>query len=208
MTPLITILMYWGAFCKKFHYYYYNHHHHHHYHHHYIKKNCINVASLRPFNVIILRTFIPDLACCIGAYQYYIHDKITIWSEAVKSCQQNGSVLAVLDSQDKLDELATKLSSLGYNNGDRFWIGLFFNASIHTFQWGSRITVNETIRNSICGGNPDGISFQRNNWCYLLKHVDSASPCFQRWHCDKKHGSGYICQVATSANGNYNYRSR
>lgn len=108
----------------------------------------------------------------------------------------------MLDTQFKLDELARKLSTLGYVNGDKFWIGLVFNSSSGQFEWSSGVTVSEIFMNSTCGINPNEHSSHGDNWCYLLKHINTSSPCFERRACDQKHGYGYICQTPTH-NGNY-----
>ncbi|KAJ7389275.1 hypothetical protein OS493_032432 [Desmophyllum pertusum] len=52
-----------------------------------------------------------DLAGYVGAYEYYIHDNATVWTEAVESCKQDGFVLAVVDTQDKLVELSNGLAT-------------------------------------------------------------------------------------------------
>lgn len=141
-----------------------------------------------------------DLAGYIEAYQYHIHDNKIKWTQAVENCQRNGSILAVLDTQDKIDELAGKLSSLGYPNADKFWIGLVFNASSQQFEWSSGVTASESVKNFTCGMNPGDHFAPRRNWCYVLKRVTSNSPCFGMQFCDWGHGKGYICQTH---NGNY-----
>lgn len=144
--------------------------------------------------------FIPDLASYIMAYEYYIHDQKTHkWTEAVDNCRRNGSILAVLDTQDKLDELSRSLSSQGYKNWNQFWIGLVFNASSRQFIWSSGATVNVTSINTTCDKIQNKRSFYGKNWCFLLKRVKSKSPCFQRRACDKRlvFGADYICQPAT-----------
>ena len=134
------------------------------------------------------------------AYEYYIHNQTThLWEEAEEHCKRNGSILTVLDTQDQLDELSRRLTSQGYKNSDRFWIGLVFNASIRQFIWSTGITVNATFINTTCNIIENEQSFYAKNWCFLFKHVKSKSHCFQRAACDKKlgGGAGYICQPST-----------
>lgn len=144
--------------------------------------------------------FVPDLASCVEANEYYIHNqKIHFWAEALEHCKGNGSILAVLDTQDKLDELSRRLTSQGYKNSAQFWIGLVFNASSRHFIWSSGATVNATSINTTCDIIQNKRSFYGENWCFLLKHVKSKSQCFKRKACDKRlhPGAGYICQPST-----------
>ena len=142
-----------------------------------------------------MQMFLSDLAGCIVASEYYINKVKATWEEANESCQKNSSVLAVLDSQQKIEELSTKLKSLGYGN-DMFWIGLLFNASTGQFVWSTGDNAQENFINSTCGINPDGnVKFIM---CYLLKHTNT-SPCFDRRYCRKDNQRyGYICQPASS----------
>ena len=145
--------------------------------------------------------FISELASCMEAYEYYINDQKThFWEEAEEHCKQNGSILAVLDTQDKLDELSRRLASQSYKKSDQFWIGLVFNASSRQFMWSSGATVNATAINTTCDIIQNEKSFHGKNWCFLLKNVKSNSHCFYRKACDKRlpqGGAGYICQPTT-----------
>lgn len=135
------------------------------------------------------------------AYEYYIHNhKTHFWEEAEEHCKRNGSILTVLDSQDKLDELSRRLTSQGYKNSDRFWIGLVFNASIRQFIWSSGVTINATSINATCDNiQNERKSFYGKSGCFLIKHVKSKPLCFHKAACDKRlpHGAGYICQPST-----------
>lgn len=144
------------------------------------------------------------------AYEYYIHKQKThLWEEAEEQCKRNGSILTVLDTQDKLDELSRRLTSQGHENSDRYWIGLVFNASIRQFVWSSGVTVNATSLNTTCKIIQNEQSFYAKNWCFLLKHVKSNSGCFHREACDERlrRGAGYICQPSTQKGISYNTRS-
>ena len=135
------------------------------------------------------------------AYEYYIHNQKThFWKEAREHCKRNGSILTVLDTQDKLDELSGRLTSQRYKNSDWFWIGLVFNASIGQFTWSSGVTVNATSINTTCKvTRNEKRGFYGKNWCFLIKHSKSQSRCFHKEACDKKlsPGAGYICQPST-----------
>lgn len=135
-------------------------------------------------------SFIPDLVSCMEAYEYFIHDQNAhFWEEAVEHCKRNGTILAVLDTQAKLDELSRRLTSQGYKNWHRFWIGLVFNASIRQFVWSSGATVNVTSINNTCDN-----SFYSQNRCFLLRRFKSN--CFQGKACDQRLliAAGFICQ--------------
>jgi len=124
------------------------------------------------------------------AYEYFIHDQNAhFWEEAVEHCKRNGTILAVLDTQAKLDELSRRLTSQGYKNWHRFWIGLVFNASIRQFVWSSGATVNVTSINNTCDN-----SFYSQNRCFLLRRFKSN--CFQGKACDQRLliAAGFICQ--------------
>lgn len=140
--------------------------------------------------------FLSDLAGYIVASQYYINKAKTNWEEADAFCQRNGSVLAVLDSQQKIEELSAKIKSLGHED-DRFWIGLLFNASIGQFVWSTGEIASENFINSTCGINRHG-SLRQLTWCYQVRHFNT-TPCLVRRYCrNKLLRFGCICQPVSS----------
>lgn len=119
--------------------------------------------------------------------------KVT-WEQAKELCQRNGSILAVVDSQDKIDELSNKLSSLGYNSAkEKFWIGLRTNISIGQFVWSTGKIAQVSFFNLACAINLGPIKGGQER-CYLFKNQNS---CFQQEQCSKKHY--FICQSLSYA---------
>lgn len=129
----------------------------------------------------------------VAAFEYYIKRAKATWSGANEACNtRNGSILAVVDSAQKIDELSKHLTSLGYNNGHhKFWIGLLFNASIKEFVWSTGNIAKDTFINSTCGIRRDKNVFL--NWCYVLKNFRNTPPCFEQRRCWRTE-NGYICQ--------------
>ena len=137
--------------------------------------------------------FFPDILGFIVATEYHIVDTKTTWIQADELCKSDGSILALLDSQPKINELAERLKSLGYKNSDKFWIGLSFNVTIGQFVLSNGTIAQENIDNLTCGKKPGG-----NHYCYRLQDIDhSSSPCLLGKNCqDKKYG--YICQNSST----------
>ena len=131
------------------------------------------------------------------ATEYHIVDTKTTWIEAEELCKSNGSILALLDSQPKIDELAERLVSLRYKNSDKFWIGLSFNVTIGQFVLSNGTITQENFDSLTCGKKPGG---KHKHYCYILKDIDhSSSPCILGKNCqDKKYG--YICQNSSTGN--------
>ena len=130
---------------------------------------------------------------------YHIIRARTTWKEANSLCQRNGSILAVLDSQQKADELSRELTSLGYRHGfQKFWIGLVFNASAGQFVWSSGDTAQEAFLNSTCGLNPN--ANKNSDWCYVFKNKKANSSCFEKRPCwnNLLRRHSYICQSVSS----------
>lgn len=122
--------------------------------------------------------------------EYHIDNTKTTWDKANELCKRNGSILAEPNSHSTIIELAERLSSLGYKNSDRFWIGLTFNHSTSQFVWSTGDIAQQNLVNLTCGKRAG--SLRRK--CYVLTKIDrSSSPCLFRWSCqDRKYG--YICQ--------------
>ena len=138
--------------------------------------------------------FFSDILGFIVATEYHIVNTKTTWIEADELCKSNGSLLALLDSQPKINELAERLRSLGYKNSDKFWIGLSFNVTIDQFVMSNGTIVKENFDSLTCGKNPGG---KYNHYCYILQNIDNSSPCILRKSClDKKYG--YICQNSST----------
>ena len=129
------------------------------------------------------------------ATEYHIVDTKTTWIEAEELCKSNGSILALLDSQPKIDELAERLVSLRYKNSDKFWIGLSFNVTIGQFVLSNGTITQENFDSLRCGKKPGA---SHNHYCYILQDIDySSSPCILGKNChDKKYG--YICQNSST----------
>ena len=140
--------------------------------------------------------FFPDILGFIAATEYLIVDTKTTWIEADELCKSNGSILALLDSQPKINELAERLKSLGYKNSDKFWIGLTFNVTIGQFVLSNGTKAGENLDSLTCGKKKPGGN--HNHYCYILKDIDnSSSPCISGKNCqDKKYG--YICQNSST----------
>lgn len=129
------------------------------------------------------------------ASEYSIHDAKTLWSAAAENCKRNASLLAVLDSQYKLDQLANRLPSQGNNNRNRYWIGLVYNGSTGQLFWSSGVVADKVlITNSSCRKHPKAL--KQKDLCYLVK--EGHSICFEKQECNKNHRYGYICQPVTN----------
>ena len=123
---------------------------------------------------------------------YKINKSQVTWQEAKELCLRNGSVLAVVDSQQVMDELSNKLSSLGYRSAkDKFWIGLRTNISTGQFVWSTGKIAEASFINSACGINSDHIKSGPEQ-CYLFKNQNPSTSCFQQRQCIKQHY--FICQ--------------
>ena len=121
------------------------------------------------------------------------------WTQATELCRKNGSILAVVDSRQKIDKLSNMLSSLGHQSDDvKFWIGLKINQSIEEFVWSTGEIVEESFLNSTCGINPN---LNRTiDWCFLFKNVNANSSCFEARLCrNASLRFGFICQSLSSA---------
>ncbi|KAM7449250.1 hypothetical protein ABFA07_002808 [Porites harrisoni] len=140
---------------------------------------------------------ISDIIGFIVATEYHIVETKTTWIQADELCKSNGSILALLDSQPKINELAERLKSLGYKNSDKFWIGLSFNVTIAQFVLSNGTKARENLDNLTCGKQKPGGN--HNHYCYILQDIDrSSSPCLLGKNCqDKKYG--YICQNSSTA---------
>ena len=109
------------------------------------------------------------------ATEYHIVDTKTTWKEADELCKSDGSILALLDSQARINELAERLKSLGYKNSDKFWIGLSFNVTIGQFVLSNGTITQENFDSLTCGKKPGG---RHRHYCYRLQDIDrSSSPC-------------------------------
>lgn len=129
------------------------------------------------------------------ATEYHIVDTKTTWIEADELCKSDGSILALLDSQPKINELAERLRSLGYKNSDKFWIGLTFDVTIGQFMLSNGTITQENFDSLTCGKKPGG---NHNHYCYRLQDIDdSSSPCILGKDCKKKK-YGYICQNSST----------
>ncbi|XP_022804293.1 adhesion G-protein coupled receptor D1-like [Stylophora pistillata] len=138
--------------------------------------------------------FVSYAAGYIEANEYSIHNASTLWSGAVENCQRNGSVLAVLDSQHKIDQLTSSFLSQGNNRKNKYWIGLRYNGSTEHYVWSSGVLADKvSVTNSICGKHQTPLN--QKDWCYLVK--ESPSVCFEKRECNKSHRYGYICQPVT-----------
>ncbi|PFX16922.1 putative G-protein coupled receptor 133 [Stylophora pistillata] len=150
-------------------------------------------ALKEKFEKFIL-ALISDAAGYIEANEYSIHNASTLWSGAVENCQRNGSVLAVLDSQHKIDQLTSSFLSQGNNRKNKYWIGLRYNGSTEHYVWSSGVLADKvSVTNSICGKHQTPLN--QKDWCYLVK--ESPSVCFEKRECNKSHRYGYICQPVT-----------
>ncbi|XP_068737030.1 adhesion G protein-coupled receptor L3-like [Montipora capricornis] len=130
---------------------------------------------------------------------YYINENKVNWAQATELCRKNGSILAVVDSQQKIDKLSNMLSSLGHQSGNvKFWIGLKINQSIEEFVWSTGEIVEGSFLNSTCGINPN--LNRRLYWCFLFKNVNANSSCFEARLCRNAFlRFGFICQSLSSA---------
>lgn len=129
------------------------------------------------------------------ARAYKINKFEVTWEEAKELCQRNGSILAVVDSQQKINELSDKLSSLGYQSGKhKFWVGLRTNASLGHFVWSTGEIAQASFINSACGINSGHIQSGQER-CYLFKNDKSSSSCFQQRQCTHKHY--FICESSS-----------
>ncbi|XP_058954251.2 adhesion G-protein coupled receptor D1 isoform X2 [Pocillopora verrucosa] len=139
--------------------------------------------------------FVSYVAGYTEASEYSIHDAKTLWSAAAENCKRNASLLAVLDSQYKLDQLANRLPSQGNNNRNRYWIGLVYNGSTGQLFWSSGVVADKVlITNSSC--RKQQTALKPNDLCYLVKKGHSI--CFEKQECNKNHRYGYICQPVTN----------
>ena len=128
---------------------------------------------------------------------YTINKSQVTWQEAKELCQRNGSILAEVDSQHKIDELSNKLSSLGYKSAnDKFWIGLRTNISIQHFVWSTGKIAQASFINLTCGKNSGPIKGGQER-CYLFKNQNSHRSCFQQGQCSERHY--FICQSLSHA---------
>lgn len=142
---------------------------------------------------------ISDVAGYTEASEYSIHDAKTLWSAAAENCKRNASLLAVLDSQYKLDQLANRLPSQGNNSKNKYWIGLVYNGSTEQLFWSSGVVADKVlITNSSCRKHQTAL--KQKDLCYLVK--EGHSICFETRECNKNHRYGYICQPVTNR-GNY-----
>ncbi|XP_067047272.1 adhesion G protein-coupled receptor L3-like isoform X2 [Acropora muricata] len=158
-----------------------------------------NKGDLRREMKALLRVF---LVICFANFDvttraYTINESPVTWQEAKELCQRNGSILAEVDSQHKIDELSNKLSSLGYKSAnDKFWIGLRTNISIQHYVWSTGKIAQASFISFTCGID-SGLGGQER--CYLFKNQNSQNPrsCFQQRQCSKKHY--FICQSLSYA---------
>ena len=128
---------------------------------------------------------------------YKINKSQVTWEQAKELCQKSGSILAVVDSQDKIEELSNKLSFLGYKSAKhKFWIGLRTNTSIGQFVWSTGKIAQASFINSACGINSGHIKSGQER-CYLFKNQDSPPSCFQQTQCSKT--DYFICQSLSYA---------
>lgn len=129
---------------------------------------------------------------------YKINKSPVTWEQAKELCQKNGSILAMVDSQDKIEELSNKLSFLGYKSAKhKFWIGLRTNMSIGQFVWSTGKIAQASFINSTCGIDSGHINNGQQERCYLFKNQNSSPSCFQQSQCSKK--DYFICQSLSYA---------
>ncbi|XP_074607629.1 adhesion G-protein coupled receptor D1-like isoform X2 [Acropora palmata] len=148
-------------------------------------------ALLRVFLVICFANF------DVTTRAYKINKSQVTWEQAKELCQKSGSILAVVDSQDKIEELSNKLSFLGYKSAKhKFWIGLRTNTSIGQFVWSTGKIAQASFINSACGINSGHIKSGQER-CYLFKNQDSPPSCFQQTQCSKT--DYFICQSLSYA---------
>ena len=105
------------------------------------------------------------------------------WSEAKDACSASGSLLALLDSMQKIAAVQDSLSKGPY------WIGLKYNTSIQEFVWSSGEVANKSFLKSLYDGNEKSL-VSSGKTCFLLK---KSNDTFQKEKCTKKYG--FICQT-------------